>query len=204
MGFFLEYNITSNMKFFGVCSILAISQALRIKRQTSTEEQIEDISAIITATGNKKMIVIADHALRFVQEEFLPMVETVKGQMDNPDPLALTAEIFDVVENFGVRLAHGANDYAVQIFDDESLGLSVEEIESGREATNLSVKVGCGIKFAGETLNSILEIIDELDQDSENGTTVDIIGKVLLLTREVMTFVNEGTCWYAETDPESN
>ena len=53
-------------------------------------------------------------------------------------------------------------------------------------------------------MNSILEIIDETQQgDSENGTTVDIIGKALLLTREIMTFVNEGTCWYAEIDPEA-
>merc|ERR1711912_148736 len=138
MGFFLEYNITSNMKFFGVCSILAISQALRIKRQTSTEEQIEDISAIITATGNKKMIVIADHALRFVQEEFLPMVETVKTQLENLEPLALTAEIFDVVENMGVRLAQGANDYEAQIYGDETLELTEEEIESGKAATEMS------------------------------------------------------------------
>merc|ERR1712027_135916 len=124
----------------------------RVKRQTSsTDQQIEDITAIISATGNKKMIVIADHALRFVQEEFLPMVELVKTQSENLEPLALTAKIFDVVENMGVRLAQGANDYENQIFGDEnSLGLPAEEIESGKSATQMSVKVGCGIKFAGE------------------------------------------------------
>ena len=194
------------MKFtFGICSILALTQAGRVKRQTSsTDQQIEDITAIISATGNKKMIVIADHALRFVQEEFLPMVELVKTQSENLEPLALTAQIFDVVENMGVRLAQGANDYEEQVLGDETLELTEEEIESGKSATEMSVKVGCGIKFAGETLNSILEIIEETNnQDSENGATVDIIGKVLLLTREIMTFVNEGTCWYAETDPEA-
>ena len=192
------------MKFaVGICSMLAATSALRVKRQ-NTDQQLEDVAAILAATGSKPLIVISDHALRFVQEEFMPMIELVNSQMDDLEPLALTAQIFDVVENFGVRLAHGANDYATQIFTDESLGLTLEEIASGVEATTLSVKIGCGIKFAGETLNSILEIVDETQQgDSENGTTVDIIGKILLLTREVMTFVNEGTCWYAETDPEA-
>merc|ERR1719508_386007 len=125
------------MKFaLGICSILAATQAARVKRQSSTEQQIEDTQAIIAATRNKQLIVISDHALRFVQEEFLPM--------DDLEPLALTAQIFDVVENLGVRLAHGANDYADQIFTDESLGMTEEEILSGKAATDMSVKAGCG------------------------------------------------------------
>merc|ERR1711928_2464 len=141
------------MKFaLGICSILSATQAARVKRQSSTEQQIEDTQAIIAATGNKQLIVISDHALRFVQEEFLPMVELIKTQMDDLEPLALTAQIFDVVENLGVRLAHGANDYADQIFTDESLGMTEEEILNGKAATDMSVKAGCGIKFAGEAL----------------------------------------------------
>ena len=124
-----------NMKFaVGICSMLAATSALRVKRQ-NTDEQIEDVAAILAATGNKQLIVISDHALRFVQEEFMPMIELVNSQMDDLAPLALTAQIFDVVENFGVRLAHGANDYAAQIFTDESLGLTLEEVASGVEAT---------------------------------------------------------------------
>merc|ERR1711881_416396 len=133
MGFKFGYYLTYYTHFFlkmrlafGLCSILAATQALRVKRQTSTEQQIEDTQAIIAATGNKQLIVISDHALRFVQEEFLPMVELVKTQMDDLEPLALTAQIFDVVENMGVRLAQGANDYEAQIFGDETLGLTEE------------------------------------------------------------------------------
>ena len=206
---------------FTAVSLLFVSaQAHRVQRDAagsgeSPVDPFETAATLLSATGSKKLVLISDYALRFVQEEFIPMIDLIKSQQDELEPLVLAAKIFDVVENLGVRMAQGAADYQKQVFDsgDESFELTQEEILEGKENTEFVVKVGCGVKFAGESLNSILEIVDDMTkseffwtaaarEESENSNIIDIVGKVLLLSREAMTFFNEGTCWYAETDPE--
>merc|ERR1712228_130816 len=106
------------LQLFAILALVCAASALRVRRNSTIDDNLDDINAIVQASGDQSMIVIADHVIRFVQEEFYPLIETIKAQADNLDPMELTKSVFALIEDAGERMARGADTYTELILTD--------------------------------------------------------------------------------------
>merc|ERR1711981_418269 len=183
MGFQRKPLSQSNMKLLVLsllCLVISVP-ARRVKRQSDIDDELDDIKTLVELSGDNSLIVISNEIIAFIQEKFYPVVEDIKMDIANPDPVMITQQVFELVKDAGERMARASDNYKTLVI--------TEEDDERIEALDLASKIGCGIKFAGHGLHSVMDVITATEGSATGGDiTVEIVHELLGLTRDIMNF----------------